>query len=114
MSNLMSNLEEFFEEAWEKDRQALLQIIATVVMLVVIFALAINHALSSQTPQLLVHQTPIYDAVRGQEVVFEHSNHEDETGNTVYVYCDLPSFDRIYIVNHDHVTVEPGGCKGLP
>lgn len=114
MSNLMSNLEEFFEEAWERDRQALLQITATVVMLVVVFALAINHALSPQTPQLLVHQTPIYDAVHGQEVVLEHSNYDDGTGNTVYVYCDIPSMDRIYIVNHDHVTVEASGCKGLP
>lgn len=107
----MHEIQEFLEET---DRRALLQIIATVTMLVVVFALAINHASSSQTPQMPVHQTPIYDAVHGQEVVFEHSNHEDETGNTVYVYCDLPSFDRIYIVNHDHVTVEPGGCKGLP
>src|SRR5215469_8154718 len=51
---------------------------------------------------------------KNQEVVLEHTNRHDQSGNTIVVYCDLPSYDRIYVLNGSTMYVEKGGCANLP
>lgn len=106
------NLREILDE-YSGGLIALAYLLFVIVVIVIVF-LVVNAITSHNSQSNKVPGGTVHEAVHGQEVVLEHSNYDDGTGNTVYVYCDIPSMDRIYIVNHDHVTVEASGCKGLP
>jgi hypothetical protein len=107
-------LEEFedYRDALKDLRDAALIVILFIGCIALVI-MGINHLLHPDSVKPVI-EGHVISVARGQEVVLEHSNADDATGNIIYVYCDLPSFDRIYVVNRDHVTVEPGGCKGLP